>query len=47
MDGGAGLMAQRMAAELFDAVYLRTPVRSITQQPDNVVVTAGADASER
>jgi monoamine oxidase len=40
VDGGAGLMAQRMAAELFDAVYLRTPVRSITQQPDNVVVNA-------
>ena len=40
VDGGAGQMAQRMAAELFDAVYLRTPVRAITQQPDNVVVTA-------
>jgi monoamine oxidase len=40
VDGGAGLMAQRMAAELFDAVYLRCPVRGITQQHDNVVVTS-------
>ena len=30
MDGGAGLMAQRMAAELGDAVRLSSPVRSIT-----------------
>jgi monoamine oxidase len=40
VNGGAGQMAQRMAAELFDAVYLRSAVRSITQQPDNVVITA-------
>ncbi|MFL6205893.1 MAG: flavin monoamine oxidase family protein [Acidimicrobiales bacterium] len=40
VDGGAGVMAQRMAAELFDAVYLRAPVRAITQQHDNVVVTS-------
>ena len=46
MDGGAGLMAQRMAAELFDALRLSSPVRSITQQHDNVVVTTGAEAGE-
>jgi monoamine oxidase len=40
LDGGAGLMAQRMATELFDAVYLRCPARAITQQHDNVVVTS-------
>jgi monoamine oxidase len=38
VDGGAGSMAKRMAAELFDALYLRNPVRSVTQQHDNVVV---------
>jgi monoamine oxidase len=43
VDGGAGAMAQRMAADLFDAVYLRSPVRAITQQRDNVVVTAEAE----
>ena len=46
VDGGAGLMAQRMAAELFDALYLRCPVRSITQQPDNVVVAAGGEIDD-
>ena len=46
VDGGAGSMAKRMAAELFDALFLRTPVRSIAQQPDNVVVTAGGDDGE-
>ena len=40
VDGGAGSMAKRMAAELFDAVYLRSPARAITQQHDNVVVTS-------
>jgi monoamine oxidase len=40
IDGGAGSMAKKMAAELFDALYLRCPVRSITQQPDNVVTTS-------
>ena len=45
VEGGAGSMAQRMAAELFDALYLRCPVRSITQQHDNVVVAAGGDVT--
>jgi monoamine oxidase len=40
VDGGAGAMAKRMAAELFDALFLRSPARSITQQDDNVVVTS-------
>ena len=40
VDGGAGSMAKRMAAELFDALYLRCPVRSIAQQDDNVVVSS-------
>ena len=40
VDGGAGSMAARMAADLGDAVHLGAPVRSISQQPDHVVVTA-------
>ncbi len=40
VDGGAGSIAQRIAEALGDAVHLNTPVRSITQQPDRVVVDA-------
>ncbi|MEY2570259.1 MAG: monoamine oxidase, partial [Acidimicrobiaceae bacterium] len=39
MDGGAGLIAQRMAATFSDAIRLGSPVRSITQHDDRVVVT--------
>jgi len=38
--GGAGVIAQRVAADLGDAVHLETPVRSITQHDDRVVVAA-------
>ncbi len=41
VDGGAGSIAQRVAAELGDAVRLDTPVRAITQTDDHVVVEAG------
>src|SRR4051812_17541066 len=41
VDGGAGTMAQRMAADLADAVHLNAPVRSIAQRDDRVVVEAG------
>ncbi len=34
VDGGAGSIAQRVAAELGDAVRLEAPVRSITQDDD-------------
>ena len=48
VDGGAGSMAARMAADLGDAVHLGAPVRSISQQPDHVVVTAdGVDRARR
>ena len=40
VDGGAGSIAQRIAETLGDAVHLSTPVRSIAQQPDRVVVDA-------
>src|SRR5579862_6129655 len=38
VDGGAGSIAQRIAAELGDAVRLHAPVRSITQRDDRVDV---------
>jgi monoamine oxidase len=38
VDGGAGSIAQRIAETLGDRVHLHTPVRSITQQRDRVVV---------
>src|SRR5437660_5582834 len=41
VEGGAGSIAQRVADALGDAVRLSTPVRSITQRNDHVVV--GAD----
>jgi monoamine oxidase len=41
VDGGAGSIAQRIADGLGDAVHLSTPVRSITQHADHVVVEAG------
>jgi monoamine oxidase len=40
IDGGAGSIAQRIADDLGDAVHLDTPVRSITQDDDHVVVTS-------
>jgi monoamine oxidase len=40
MDGGAGLIAERMADVLGDAVHLQAPVRSITQHDDRIVVEA-------
>jgi monoamine oxidase len=41
VDGGAGSIAQQIADGLGDAVHLSTPVRSITQHADHVVVEAG------
>jgi monoamine oxidase len=41
IDGGAGSIAQKVAATLGEAVRLSSPVRSITQRADHVVV--GAD----
>jgi len=38
--GGAGSIAQRVAAELGDAVHLNAPVRAIAQRDDRVEVTA-------
>jgi len=38
MVGGAGLIAQRIAESLGDALHLAAPVRSITQRRDRVVV---------
>jgi monoamine oxidase len=44
--GGAGSIARKVADVLGDAVQLRRPVRSITQQPDRVSVEAdGASVS--
>jgi monoamine oxidase len=40
VDGGAALIAQRVAETLGDAVHLDAPVRSITQRDDHVVVEA-------
>lgn len=39
--GGAGSIARKVADLLGDAVRLNTPVRSISQRNDHVVVTAG------
>jgi monoamine oxidase len=41
VDGGAGSIARKMADALGDAVRLSTPVRSITQTDEHVVVAAG------
>jgi len=41
VEGGAGSIAQRVAADLGDAVRLNAPVRSINQADDHVVVDAG------
>jgi monoamine oxidase len=38
VDGGAGVIAERMAARLGDAVRLGVPVRTIDRRPDRVVV---------
>lgn len=40
IEGGAGLIAQRMAESLGDAVRLSAPVRSVTQGRDRVAVEA-------
>lgn len=40
VDGGAGVIAQRVADALGEAVRLRTPVRSISQREDRVTVSA-------
>jgi monoamine oxidase len=40
VDGGAGSIAQRVAEALGDAVRLESPVRSISQRGDRVVVEA-------
>jgi monoamine oxidase len=40
MEGGAGLIAQRIAESLGDAVHLGTPARSVTQRQDHVDVHA-------
>ena len=44
VDGGAGSIARRVAERLGDAVRLNTPVKSISQRNDHVVV--GADDVE-
>ncbi len=41
VDGGFGSIARLMADDLGDAVHLNTPVRTITQRDDRVVVEAG------
>ena len=38
VDGGAGLIAQRVADDLGSAVHLSAPVRSISQRDDHVLV---------
>ena len=38
VDGGAGSIARKVADELGDAVYLSTPVRSITQRNEHVEI---------
>ena len=40
IEGGAGSIAQRVAAALGEAVRLNAPVRSVTQSPDGVTVVA-------
>lgn len=48
IDGGAGSIAQRVAAELGDAVHLSAPVRAIEQGPHDVTVhTDGLEVSAR
>lgn len=44
VDGGAGVIAQRVADQLGDAVRLNVPVRAVTQHDDRVVV-AGDDVT--
>ncbi len=44
VDGGAGAVAHRVAAELGDVVRLEAPVRSIRQLADHVVVEAAGVA---
>ncbi|MEY2450959.1 MAG: monoamine oxidase [Acidimicrobiaceae bacterium] len=41
VNGGAGTIARRVADKLGDAVRLNSPVRSISQRSDHVVVSAG------
>jgi monoamine oxidase len=41
VNGGAGSIAQKVAAELGDAVRLSSPVRLITQRDDRVLVDTG------
>jgi monoamine oxidase len=41
VDGGAGSIARRVADELGDAVRLNSPVRTVTQRDDHVLVEAG------
>src|SRR5262249_30937784 len=42
VDGGAGVIAQRLAATLDDAIRLESVVRSITQNSDRVTVRTDA-----
>jgi len=46
--GGTQLIADRLASELGDAVYLSSPVRQVSQQPngDQLVVSAGTRAGD-
>jgi monoamine oxidase len=46
VEGGAGAIAARIADELGDAVRLDTPVRSVSQRSDHVVVEAGDTSVE-
>jgi monoamine oxidase len=41
VDGGAGSMAKKMAADLGDAIRLSSPVRLITHRNDRVLVDTG------
>ncbi len=41
VEGGAGSIAQRMAAALGDAVHLDCPVRTVAQADDRVTIDAG------
>jgi monoamine oxidase len=41
VDGGAGSIAQRIAADLGDAIHLSAPVRSIRQSDDHVTIETG------
>jgi monoamine oxidase len=42
VNGGAGSIAQLMAAELGDAIQLSAPARSLTQHDDHVIVASDA-----